>query len=142
MILLYTSLLMVLGTLGWLVNRRVKGLEKKYTRTAADVELLFVNSKPGNSKLDTVESAKRQFLLGQLVQKRDSLEGKCHAWQSFAEKFDRVVTALREAKGRKLPYTMGVLDVSAVLYAIDHFGVGDYVNVRNVVEVVTAHMAQ
>jgi len=144
MILLYTTLLFVLGTLSWFVNRRVARLERKFTRTAVEVEQLSTSNayKPGNSKLDTAETAKRQFLLGQLVQKRDTLEGKCHSWQHFADRFGKVVTALREARGRKLPYTMGVLDVSAVLYAIDYFGVGDYVSWHNVVEVVTAYIGQ
>ena len=145
MILLYTFLLIVLGTIGFLINRRVAALEKKFSRTASDADKLLLKQtvmRPGNSnsRFDTAENAKRQFQLGQLVQKRDHLEGKHLSWQAFAERYDRWLTRLREWKGRKLPYTMGALDVSGALYLIDYFGVGQYINVQNMVQVVTALM--
>jgi hypothetical protein len=147
MILLYTFLLIVLGIVSFLINRRVAALEKKYGRTAAEADKLLhkqmmLRQGNSNSKLDTAESAKRQFQLGQLVQKRDSLEGRYHAWQVRGEKFGRFVTRLREWKGRKLPYTMGVLDVSGTLYLIDYFGVGEYVSFRNMMQMVTAFLSQ
>ena len=147
MILLYTFLLIVLGTVGFLIRRRAVSLERKYTKTAADVDQLSFNTLPfrqgnSNSKLDTAESAKRQYLLGQLTQKRDSLEARSHAWQGRAERFDKAVAAICEWKGRKLPYTMGVVDVSAAMYAIDYFGLGQYINVNNLMQMVTALVSQ
>jgi hypothetical protein len=147
MILIYTFLLIVLGTIGFLINRRVAALEKKYTRTAIDADKLLLKQtalRPGNSnsKLDTAEGAKRQYQLGQLVQKRDYLEAKHLSWQIFANRFDRWVARLRDWKGRKLPYTMGALDVSGALYLIDYFGVGQYVSFQNMIQMVTALMAE
>src|SRR5262249_43205939 len=109
MILLYTFLLMFLGTIAFLIRRRAVSLEKKFTRTAAEVDQLSFATLPfrkgnSNSKLDTAETAKQQYLLGQLVEKRDWLEAKTHAWQDRAERFGRMVAALRDWKGRKLPY--------------------------------------
>jgi hypothetical protein len=147
MILLYTFLLIVLGTISFLVGRRVARLEKKYTQTADEVEKLSLTSvglRQGNSnsRLDTAESAKRQYLLGQLVQKRDALETRCHTWQARAERFRKMLAALREWKGRKLPYTMGVLDVSAAMYAIDYFGFGQYVSFHNLMQLVSTLVSQ
>ncbi len=147
MILLYTFLMMFLGTIAFLLRRRAVGLEKKFTRTAAEVDQLSFNHLPirqgnSNSKLDTAESAKRQYLLGQLTQKRDSLELKSHAWQDRAERFGKFVAALRDWKGRKLPYTMGVVDVSGAMYAIDYFGLNQYINIHNLMQTVTALVSQ
>src|SRR5262245_28689644 len=117
MILIYTILLTILGTIAFLVRRRVASLEKKYARTAEEADTLVLQQaaqKPSNSKLDTAASAKRQYVLGQLIQKRDSLEGKHLSWLACSERFSRMQARLREWKGRKLPYTMGVLDVSGV----------------------------
>jgi len=146
MILIYTLMLMFLGTISFFIGRRVAGLEKKYTRTAAEAEKLVLKQtmlrqgNSGNAKVDAAENAKRQFLLGQLVQKRDRLEDKHASWQAFADKFNGFVARLREWKGRKLPYTMGALDVSAALYLIDYFGVGQYINFQNMVQMVTTLM--
>ena len=148
MILIYTLMLIFLGILGWLINRRVAALEKKYTRTANDAEKLVLKQtmlrqgNSGNVKIDAAENAKRQFLLGQLVQKRDRLEDKHASWLAFADKFNGFVNRLREWKGRKLPYTMGVLDVSGALYLIDYFGVGQYINFQNMMQMVTSLMTE
>jgi hypothetical protein len=147
MILLYTFLLMFLGTIAFLLRRRAANLEKKFTRTAAEVDQLSFNHLPfrqgnNNSKLDTAESAKRQYMLGQLTQKRDSLETKSHLWQHRADRFAKVVAALRDWKGRKLPYTMGVLDVSAAMYAIDYFGLNQYINIHNLMHMASSLVSQ
>jgi hypothetical protein len=145
MILIYTMLLVVLATICFLTKRRVARLEKKYSRTARDVEKLSLGHMAlrqgnSNSKLDSLESVKRQYLLGQLVQKRDALETKCHAWQARAERFGRWLTAVREWKGRTLPYTMGVLDVSGALYLIDYLGVGRWINFQNIVQLLSSSL--
>jgi hypothetical protein len=145
MILIYTFLLIVLGIIGFLINRRVAALEKKYSRTAEEADKLLLKStlRGGtNSKLETAETAKRQFVLGQLMHKRDSLEAKYASWQSFADKFGRMQNRLREWKGRKLPYTMGVLDVSGALYMIDYFGVGQYVSFQHLMHLASSLVSQ
>jgi hypothetical protein len=141
MIFLYTFLLLFLGIAKFLIDRRVKRLERKYSKTAKELNKLIYQPTPreGNSgKSDPCLAAKRQLQIGVLAQKRDYLEGKHDSWQLFAEKFGAVVTRLRNWKGKKLPYTFGVVDVALVLYAIDQLGVGDYVSVRSIVQTVTS----
>jgi len=143
MILFYTSLLVMLGLVRFVTNRRVASLEKRYARTAAEADkVLFGETvqKQGNSsqKLDTCETAKRQFLLGQLVQKRDALEGRHNAWAQRAEKVSGWIAGVRAWKGRKLPYTMGVLDVSTVMYLIDRYGLQDQADFQNLLRMLTA----
>jgi hypothetical protein len=133
MIFLYSFLLLFLGAIKMLIDRRVVSLERKYAKTALAADRLSRETltKEGNSRSDPCQGAKRLYLLGLLVQKRDRLEAKHEAWQESAERFHRLVTRLRDWKGKKLPYTLGVVDVSFVLYLIDYFGVGRYVDLRH-----------
>jgi hypothetical protein len=145
MILLYTFLLLFLGALKMLIDRRVRALEKKYARTAkaADDLVRELSFKGGNSaKSDACQTAKRQYLLGLLVQKRDRQENRYAAAQGLSEKLDRLVTGLRNWKGKKLPYTLGALDVACVLGLIDYLGVAHYVSLRNVIQVIASHLAK
>ncbi len=135
MIFLYTVAMFFLGTTKWLINRRVAALERKYIQTvdAADSLLRQLTPRGGKeTKLDVCQAAKAQVVLGLMVQKQDRLEAKYENWQAVAKKFNDFVTRVHEWKGRKLPYTMGALDVSAILYAVDYFGAGQYVNARQV----------
>jgi hypothetical protein len=141
MILLYTALVFVLGAAAFLVGRRVKALEKKYTKVAKETDTLLRQSgyKDGNSnRVDPCVAAKRQYLLGHLVQQRDRLEAKYVAWQKRAERFRRYVSALKSWKGKKLPYTFGAVDVACVMGLVDYLGVGDHVGVRPLVQFVTS----
>jgi hypothetical protein len=141
MIFLYTSLVVVFAVAGFLIRRRVAGLEKKYTRLAGSADELLRTPlyRKGNSSLpDPYLSAKRQYQLGLLAQRRDRIEGKYAAWQTFSEKFDRFVKRFRGWQGRKLPYTCGVLDVAATLYIIDYLGFGQVVNARALVDLVSS----
>jgi hypothetical protein len=145
MILLYTALLLLLGVAGFLLRRRVASLERKYSRAAAEADRFLRGPIPkeGNSgRPDPYQHAKRQYLLGVLVQKRDRLESKHDAWLAVAERFGKATQRLRGWRGKKLPYTFGVLDVSFVLYVIDYLGVGEYVSARHLVEVVTTFFAR
>jgi hypothetical protein len=140
MILLYTSLLVLLGTASFLIGRRARGLEGKYIRAAQAVDHLLHRDaiRPGNgNKPDVCLTAKRQYQLGQLVEQRDRIEHKYVAWQQAADKIGRAVARVREWKGRKLPYTMGVVDVSGALWLVDYLGVGNLVSARRVLELVT-----
>lgn len=137
MIVLYGLLLFALALLHWIMGRRVASLEHKYTQAAVSADSLLRDSanRPGNSnKVDACLMAKRQFLLGQAVQKRDRLESKHDAWQARAEKVGTLVTAMRNWKGKKLPYTFGVLDVSFVLYLLDILGLGQYVTAQQLLQ--------
>ncbi len=141
MIFLYTLLVGFLGLAKFVTNRRARQLEKKYARTARAVDELARQTPcrdSTNSKSDACQLAKRQYLLGQLAQKRDRLEARHEAWEERSDRLGRWVTCVRNWKGKKLPYTLGVVDVSLVLYLIDQFGVGNYVSFRSLAQTVTS----
>jgi hypothetical protein len=148
MIFMYTVVLIALGLIKVLVSRRATSLERKYMRVAGEAAKLIQQSnfKPGNSGSRSndlwAETAKRQYELARLVIKRDRLEGKHYAWQRWADRLRHWVNGLRNWKGQKLPYTMGVLDIWLLMYFLDHLGVGEIVSAGKVVETVTAYLAQ
>ncbi len=141
MILLYTLVLFLLVAVKFLTERRARALEQKYARAALAAEKLVREPayRAGNgNRADPYEAAKRQFQLGALLQKSDRLETKCMTWQRRADKLGKAAEAVRGWKGRKLPYTFGVLDVSALLALADYLGVGELVSVRSLLRVLTA----
>ncbi len=141
MIFLYTLVLLVCAALKVVLARRATSLERKYSAVAGAV-LKQANEptfKMGNSgKIDVGSSARRMLELGLLVRKRDVLESKCLTWRGWADKFGRAVAALRQWKGKKLPYSFGALDVWLVLYAIDRFGAGEVLGPRRLIETMAA----
>jgi len=140
MIVLYSALLFVLTVSLFLVKRRAAVLERRHARLARDAATLLkepAGKDAGYYKHDPCQNAKRQYLLGVLAQKRDRVESRYTAWQEFAEKFEARVKSLRAWKGKKLPYTFGVLDVAGLFYLLDYAGLGQYANVRNLVTLVT-----
>jgi hypothetical protein len=131
MIVLYTLLLFLLGLAKFLLDRRVRGLERRYSAVAVEASRLANEPqyRPGNSnRPDPLLSAKRNYRLALLAEKRDRLEARHCGWQRWADKVGAVVRAVRAWKGRKLPYTFGVVDLSLALYLIDHFGLNDRLN--------------
>jgi len=141
MIFLYTSLLLLLGAAKLLVGYRAASLARKHAKAAraADQYLRAPLFKEGNSgRPDPGQAAKRQYLLGLLVQKRDRLEDKHYTWQAVAEKLGRSTNRIRGWRGKKLPYTFGVVDVWLVLYLVDYFGAGEYLSARRVAQLVTS----
>jgi hypothetical protein len=135
MILLYTIVLLLLGVTHWLIQRRALAHGRAYGALAQKVlKLLHAPRKPGNGAHDACAVAKQQFELGRLVSQRDRAETKHYAWQAWADRFGKATNAVRHWKGQKLPYTFGVLDIWIVLYLIDHFGFGDIIQPRQVVE--------
>src|SRR5437763_16726388 len=108
MIFLYTSLLLLLGAAKLVVGYRATSLARKHAKAAraADQYLRAPLFKEGNSsRSDPGQAAKRQVLLGLLVQKRDRLEDKHYAWQVIADKLGRTAHRIRAWRGKKLPYT-------------------------------------
>jgi hypothetical protein len=140
MIFLYSLAVLLLGVAHFLVKRRVASLEKKYQRVAQEADVLVrqVPRDQSSNRFDPFLAAKRQFVLGQLIQKRDRIEGRYTAWQASAERLGKFVQRVRGWKGRKLPYTFGALDVAFVLALVDYLGFGQHVNVRNLVQVVAS----
>lgn len=139
MILLYTFLLLGLGVAHYLMGRRVATLERKHTRATRETEQLAKGNqwKEGNTnRMDAFAAARRQFRLGQLVEKCDRLEVKHDRWLQRWEKLGRGIAALRAWKGRKLPYTFGALDFSGALILIDRFGLHPYLDGQRLLQLV------
>jgi hypothetical protein len=141
MLLLYTALLILVGVAYFLVKRRVASLEKKYSGVVKEADDLLRQSgqRDGNSnRQDPYQSAKRQYQLALVAQKRDRMETSYSRWHRRAERLGKLRHRLRSWKGRKLPYTFGVLDVVGALSLIDALGAGQYLNVRYLLETVTS----
>ncbi len=130
MIVLYTTLLFVLSVVRYLLRCRVRVLEKAYSRVSLKTAELANQPHPrqGNNNRPSCDIAKTTYELGKLVSQRDRLEAKHFRWQTISEKFGRFVDSLRHWKGKKLPYTFGVLDVSLLWIAIDSLGYSDQIN--------------
>jgi hypothetical protein len=145
MIFLYTLLLLLLATVKFLFQRRAAYLAWRYTRATMGVEKLLHEPlfKEGNSgRINQAKAAQRQYLLGRLVQKKERLEAKHFVWQSLSDKLARALDRLRNWKGKKLPYTLGALDVWLFLYLIDYLGMSAYVSPRNLVQLVTTWLGE
>jgi hypothetical protein len=137
MLLLYTLLLLLFGVAKFLIARRVASLERRFSRIARQTDKLVRESpfREGNSaRADPFQVAKRQYQLGLLAQKRERLEEKHISWQRFAKKFGNFVDGVRNWKGKKLPYTFGVLDVMLLLSLIDYLALGEYTRPTYLVE--------
>lgn len=133
MILLYTMLLFLLGAINFLVIWRARVMERKYVRVVAELEAMLREPeyKPGNSnKFDPCITAKRTLILGELVQKRDRVEAKYFGWQRRADRVGAWVKNLLDWKGKKLPYTLGAVDVWLLFGLIDYAGVGEFVSMQ------------
>jgi hypothetical protein len=145
MIFLYSLFVLVLGVAGFLARRRASMLESKYTRIARQADQLLRQSgtKEGNSnRNDPYLTAKRQYVLGQVAQKRDRVEARYAYWQQISEKLNRYAGRVRTWKGLKLPYSFGVIDVASVLWLIDRIGFGDYVSAGRLFELVRTYLGR
>jgi hypothetical protein len=141
MILLYTLALILLGGALFLIRRRAASLERKYYRVATETDRLINQPafRPGNGgRPDPYQSARRHYQLGLLVERRDRLEAKYDYWQKLTKRFGNLLAAVRSWKGRKLPYTLGVIDVMGLMYMVDELTVGQYVSVKPLVQMVGA----
>jgi hypothetical protein len=158
MILLYTALIFCLVLTKFLLDRRVARLEKKFIQTSDAADTLLAEAilkdharaepviiagvavtkktQVKEVKPDAAQLAKRQYLLGQLVQKRDRLEDKHLKWERRADRITALLARVRACKGRKVPYTFGVLDVASTMYLVDRFGLGEYLNFDRLAELV------
>ena len=139
MIFLYTLALVLLGAAKALAVYRAGRLERRYAKAALAAEKLLRVPEPraGNGRHDLAAGAKRQYQLGQLVQKRDALEARHATWQARADRLTGWSAAVRNWRGRKLPYTAGVIDVWMLLCLLDYLGAGEYVNAREAVRWLT-----
>jgi hypothetical protein len=139
MVVLYSSLLLLLGGAGFLIRRRARSLEKKYSAVLKEANtLLHAPHREGNAnRTDAYATAKRTYQLGQLAQKKEKLEVRHYAWQARADRVGRWIERLRSWRGRKLPYTLGLVDAVAILTLLEHLGYGQYTNPRVLLQMVT-----
>lgn len=141
MIFLYTAALLLIGAAYFLFKRRAAAFERKYTNVAKEADGLLrqlAHRDGNNNRQDPYLNAKRQFKLAMLAEKRDRIESRWSAWQKRAERLGQFRRRLMAWKGRKLPYTFGVLDVAGALAMIDYFGAGHYLNARHLLDLVTS----
>src|SRR4029077_11145399 len=85
MMILYLLLLLLLVLARVFVAARAKRLESRYARAANTARELLAQPvyKNGNSnRTDATTHAKQQYLLGQVVEKRDRIEARYLAWQA------------------------------------------------------------
>ena len=141
MMLLFNILLLLMSGVHKLLAWRAGRLERKFARLANEVKALCRDPlfKEGNTtRLDPFQAAKRQYLLGALVQKNDRLEAIHFAWAQRADNAGRMVTRLRQWKGRLLPYAVGALDTLGAACLVDYVTLGDVVRLRQLIELVRA----
>ena len=140
MIILYTSLLILLVAARFLVRRRAVSLERKYSAVLKQANALLREPVPreGNSgRGDAYQTAKRNFQLGAIAQKKETLEARHAAWQGRADRLGRWIASVRAWKGRKLPYLLGGVDLFTALCALEYLGAGDRFSPRHVVQLLT-----
>jgi len=145
MIFLYSLLLIFCSGIKLIVQRRAAGLGRAYSRLAEAVQKRLRDTlakQVSSSKPDVCQLAKIQFELGAMVAKRDRIEAKHFAWQSWAEKLSRWTNTLSTWKGKKLPYTLGAVDLWLALSAIDALGVGEFVSARRVYDLAVSLLTQ
>jgi hypothetical protein len=144
MILVYTSLLILLCGVRFLLQRRATTLERKYSAVLKQANTLLREPLPreGNSgRSDTYQTAKRNFQLGALAYRKEMLEARHAAWQGRADRLGRVIQRFRAWKGRKLPYVLGALDTVSVLCGLEYLGLGEYASPRYLVNMLTTWLS-
>jgi hypothetical protein len=141
MMLLFHLLLLLLNGVKFLCTRRATALERKYVRLAKEVNALPREScfKEGNSsRHDPFQAAKRQYLLGVLVERKDRLEARHHRWAQRVERLTRLIHKLQGWKGRLVPYALGAIDIVTTMCTLDYVSQGDFVVLRHLISLVTA----
>ena len=145
MILVYTLLILLLVVARYVIGRRVASLERKYVKVARASDELFRAQppRPGNgSKPDPYAAARQGYLLGRAVERRERVEARYCSWQKLAERFGRLVAAVRGWSGRKLPYAVGALDVLLVLGTLDYLGYHEQWNAQAFVNFVNTLLSR
>jgi hypothetical protein len=144
MIVLYVSLLLLLCGTHYVLRRRAASLERKYAVVLKEASSLLREPLPreGNSgRTDPYLTAKRNYQLGALAQKKEALETKHCAWQTRAEKVGRMLRAVRSWRGRKFPYLLGALDAVASLCLLEYLGLGEYASPHHLVSTLTSWLS-
>jgi hypothetical protein len=124
MVPLYVALLAGLAGVWRVLAGRAGRLERKYVTAArqADEANRLLTVKAGNGKADPLAAARRQYELGRLVQVRDRLSDKYMAAQGRADAMAHRLRTLTGAKGRAVPYLLGLIDAGLAAAAVAHSG--------------------
>ncbi len=141
MMFLYLLLLLLLLFARVFVGARAKRLEKKYARAANMARELLTQPiyKQGNSsKPDPTVHAKQQFLLGQVVEKRDRIEARYLTWQARSEALGKLLVRFRNWKGRIVPYLGGIVDVAVVVVVLSMLGMLEWPALTEAIESLTS----
>lgn len=114
MSLLYTLLLTSLRVATWVAWRRAAKSEEKYAVLVAKSEALHAAGKRPAKEMDDFARAAAYHQLGAVVAQRDAQEIRASKKADRAQRIEAAKDAVREWKGRKLPYYAGVVDAWAV----------------------------
>lgn len=139
MMMIFHVVMLLLNGVKFLCACRAAALERKYARLAKDVNASLRDAlyKEGNSnKHDPFQAAKRQYLLGALVERKDRLEALHYRWATRVDRLSRLIGRLRGWHGRLVPYAMGAVDMVTTLCTLDYVKHGDFVVLRHVVATV------
>ena len=82
------------------------------------------------------------LMLGELAQARDHVEAKYFAWQRWTDRFAGWIADVRAWKGKKLPYTLGAVDVWMLMCLVDYLGVGEYFSTLALVQAIMAKFTE
>jgi hypothetical protein len=140
MMLLYTLLVFLLGAAKLLIQRKASALARKYSQVAQQTDKMLRETvyKEGNSaRLDPYQTAKKHYLLGCMVEKKERLEAKHFSWQARAERFGKFVARVRGWRGKVLPYVVGATDVLVSLGLIEVYHLQDVVGLTQVTQWLT-----
>jgi hypothetical protein len=126
MVVLYLFARLLLGGFHLLLRWRVRRLEKRYVRFAADADALLAGAakRGGTNRHDPFVNAKLQYDLALLAKKRDRVEDRYLSWQKFSERFGSLRGRVAGYRGRLLPYLFGLVDVTAVVLVLGRLGGG------------------
>ena len=125
MVPLYALLLTGMAGLRRVLAGRAAGLERKYVTAAkrAEEAARLLHAKSGNGRPpDPLAAARRQYELGRLVQVRDRLSDRYMAAQTRADATNGRLYKLKAAKGRAVPYLLGLADAALLAMAVGKYG--------------------
>ena len=125
MVVLYLFARLVLGVVHLLVRWRVARLERRFIRLAGEADALLKTSmqRGGTNRSDPFVAARNQYDLALLAKKRDRVEERYLSWQKFSERFGAFRRGVAGYRGRWLPYVFGLVDLSAIVLTLSHFGI-------------------
>jgi len=116
------GLLRVLATgLRWLAGGRHARWQKRYERAETAFQNLETETKAAEVQLGRPMDFAAQL---KLLKAYEAKEKARQRWMRSAQRLESVKAKeawLKELKGRKIPYTLGLVDMATVVYVLDRF---------------------